>query len=50
MKDTNENLVPQGVPQFVFDAVSRDIENFQEGQLVLLYPPRKTHVAADLLQ
>lgn len=49
MKDTNENLVPQDVPQFVFNAVSRDIENFEGGQLVLLDPPRKTHVA-DLLQ
>lgn len=48
MKDKNENLVPQDVPQFVFNAVSRDIENFQEGQLVL-DPPRKTHVA-DLQQ
>lgn len=49
MKDTNENLVPQDVPQFVFNAVSRDIENFEGGQLVLLDPPKKTHVA-DLLQ
>lgn len=48
MKDKNENLVPQDVPQFVFNAVSRDIENFQERQLVL-DPPRKTHVA-DLQQ
>lgn len=48
MKDKNENLVPQDVPQFVFNAVSRDIENFQEGQLVL-DPARKTHVA-DLQQ
>ena len=48
MKDKNENLVPQDVPQFVFNAVSRNIENFQEGQLVL-DPPRKTHVA-DLQQ
>ena len=48
IKDKNENLVPQDVPQFVFNAVSRDIENFQEGQLVL-DPPRKTHVA-DLQQ
>ena len=43
----NENLVPQNVPPFVFNAVSRDIENFQEGQIVLLDLPKKTH-AADL--
>ena len=49
MKDTNENLVPQDVPQFVFNAISRDIENFREGQPVLLDTPRKTHVA-DLQQ
>ena len=48
MKDTNENLVPQDVTQFVFNAVSRDIENFQKGQLVL-DAPRKTYVA-DLQQ
>ena len=49
MKDINENLVPQDVPQFVLNAVSRDIENFRDRQLVLLDTPRKTHVA-DLQQ
>ena len=35
------------LPPFVFNAVSGDIENFQEGPIVLLDLPRKTH-AADL--